>query len=496
MRYWGSFQSMHTSHAQNLTGETYLSLGNNAVSGRCVFAEGGILTLVEGEIRNRDELLARLSLESTVSNAFLLLRLYGRWGADYVRRVEGSAVTAVIDRVEGRLILSRDRAGAVPAYYAWRGRSVAFAGRAEYLHRTGAAGHVIDADGLNALFCPSAPPAPGRTPFRDIRILEPGSVLISDARGIRTRRYSSLAPSDTEKPREEFMRILAENVTSIGEDCVFDAARFAPSAFAEPGRRVREDCALRPGIPIYADTETDSYGFSDLLRDSVFACGFPGDPMESIRILRLCTARTDTDNCVVSAAGGTEFLSPPAFVPAAPDAQSGISRFLKPVLRERLQPQKYIENRIHEMLDRIPVYTDEIPDIRDAQTNFALTALTLAPANAARWRHAASRAELRVRLPFLDERLISLLLCMSPPERSGLLSGLLTPPNGNLEPFRREIREEALLVARDSMQPIHRFVERSVFESEAEKPHSDLNALARLIQINDWFLQTDAEEDL
>ena len=482
MRYYGCFRSANATRAQTLTGETFLSLGGNAVSGRSVCSCGGIIALAEGEIRNRD---ARFASEGANSSAELVLRLYERWGADYVRRVEGPAVTAVMDRAEGRLILSRDRAGAVPLYYAWRGRSVAFAGRAEYLLRAGAAERVVDADGLNALFCAAAPPAPGRTPFRDIRRLEPGGMLICDARGMRTRRYFALAPVETENAREEIARILAENMPPQGEDAVFDRERFPLSGTAARSRALRAESA-------WGEPE----GFWDLLADSLLACGFPGDPAEGARIWRLCVSASDARKCVVSDAGGALLAHPPAYVPGASDAESGAYRFLKPALRERLQPRKYAGNRLREILDRFPVCPDETTDERDARTNFQIAASLLAPECGARWTHMASRAGTRAYLPFLDERVLSRLWGMRPAERNALLSELCAPSDAPLVPPHRVIREEALRVAADPANPLCRFADIDAFEAEARRDFPDWEALLRLIQINAWFLQTDAEEDL
>ena len=471
--------------ARNLTGEAFLSLGGSAVSGRDVFSEGGILALAEGEIRNRDALLASVGARSP---AELILRLYSRWGADYVRRVEGPVATAVMDRAEGRLILSRDRAGAIPLYYAWRGRSVTFAGRAEYLLRSGAAGRTVDADGLNALFCAEAPPAPGRTPFRDIRKLEPGGMLISDARGTRTRRYFSLTATETENAREEMEALIAGNMPPRSEECAFD----------------RDWIAFSDGETFRAEFSEDEPRFSgiggealwNLLADSLLACGFPGDPAEGARIQWLCSAAAAAKKTIVSGAGGAYLASPPPYVPGASGAESGAYRFLKPSLVERLRPRKYAENRIREIVDRLPVNIDEAPDERCARTNFHIAAALLAPESGARWAHTSSRAGARVCMPFLDERVISRLWGMRPAERNALLGVPRAASGIPLAPFSRVIREEALRVAADPANPLCRFLDIDAFEAEARRDSPDAEALLRLIQINLWFLQTDAEENL
>ena len=170
----GMYRQARTAHARQLTEGTFVSLGTSAMGGRDVCAQGALMALAAGHIANRRALLRTLELTEPLPDAALVLNAYRRWGADYPRRIEGAAVTAVIDRIEDRLILTRDRMGAVPVYYAWRGRSAAFSGRPELLLRAGVAGRVVDREGILELFQVAGVSAPMRTPFRDIRRLEPG----------------------------------------------------------------------------------------------------------------------------------------------------------------------------------------------------------------------------------------------------------------------------------------------------------------------------------
>ena len=192
----GMYRQARTAHARQLTEGTFVSLGTSAMGGRDVCAQGALMALAAGHIANRRALLRTLELTEPLPDAALVLNAYRRWGADYPRRIEGATVTAVIDRIEDRLILTRDRMGAVPVYYAWRGRSAAFSGRPELLLRAGVAGRVVDREGILELFQVAGVSSPMRTPFRDIRRLEPGCVLVADARGTRIKRYASLEPEE------------------------------------------------------------------------------------------------------------------------------------------------------------------------------------------------------------------------------------------------------------------------------------------------------------
>ena len=56
------------------------------------------------------------------SLARIVLAAYARWGEDYVERVEGPVLTAVLDRDADTLILCRDRVGERRVFYNRRGR--------------------------------------------------------------------------------------------------------------------------------------------------------------------------------------------------------------------------------------------------------------------------------------------------------------------------------------------------------------------------------------
>jgi asparagine synthase (glutamine-hydrolysing) len=93
-------------------------------------ADGRFVLTYNGELYNFQEL--RLELEATGcqfrsrSDTEVVLQALARWGAGAVPRFNGMFAFALWDRVEGRLLLARDRYGIKPLYTATIGNCFAF----------------------------------------------------------------------------------------------------------------------------------------------------------------------------------------------------------------------------------------------------------------------------------------------------------------------------------------------------------------------------------
>ena len=413
MNFLGLYRQIRTSHAQSLTGEAFLSLGSNAVSGRDVTAEGGILALSDGVIENREALLRDFRLPQDASDSALILRAYRMWGADYPRRVKGTAATAVMDRAEDRLILTRDRMGFTPVYYAWRGRSTAFAGQPDLLLRAGVAGRQVDASGLLELFLMGSVPTAGRTPFKDIRMLEPGCTLIADERGVRVKRYFTLSPApfpfenaDVVPSKADLYEsaaiFLREQLQSAlpglndpspaalvsGRFPSFALAAMAGRKSAHPPIRFR----LSPNPPsVSPPNGGDSAAHSahivaptaeerlDAISEACLALGFPGAGEKDASLLILLREAARTAPIALSAVGAgvlfPETVPPDTAFSAPADAQSDPSAFswtyadgaaddVKPSPRARLNPGLFSPppNAPKELSAFPWIYADDVTD--------------------------------------------------------------------------------------------------------------------------------------
>lgn len=102
---------------------TRLSIIDLAGGNQPLFANHGRLALVaNGEIYNHPELRARLEAEGadyqTHSDCESILNAYRRWDSDGLQQLHGMFAFALWDAEQGRLLLSRDRLGIKPLYYA------------------------------------------------------------------------------------------------------------------------------------------------------------------------------------------------------------------------------------------------------------------------------------------------------------------------------------------------------------------------------------------
>ena len=156
--------------------------------------DGTIWTVFNGELFNyvelRDELVAKGHTFRTQSDTEVIVHAWEEWGEASFERYNGQWAIAIWDERGERLVLSRDRVGVRPLYWAECTRpdgarelvfgsevKAMFAGT-PYLPRA------IDPRGLEEVFTfwTTVPP---RTVFAGVHELRPGHHLIVDASGVR-----------------------------------------------------------------------------------------------------------------------------------------------------------------------------------------------------------------------------------------------------------------------------------------------------------------------
>jgi asparagine synthase (glutamine-hydrolysing) len=102
---------------------------------------GELAIALNGEIYNYRELRAELERSGhkfrTTGDTEVALRAYAEWGVDCVQRFIGMWVFAILDRRERRLVLSRDRFGIKPLYWAIVGERLIFGSEIKALLASG-----------------------------------------------------------------------------------------------------------------------------------------------------------------------------------------------------------------------------------------------------------------------------------------------------------------------------------------------------------------------
>ncbi len=117
--------------------------------------ERGTTLVFNGMIYNFRELRAQLQTEgerfSSDCDTEVVLRAYGRYGADCVRHLRGMFAFSVWDERDRTLFLARDRFGIKPLHYSFRdGGRLVFASEVKALIRTGLVPPKLSADGLRS----------------------------------------------------------------------------------------------------------------------------------------------------------------------------------------------------------------------------------------------------------------------------------------------------------------------------------------------------------
>jgi len=168
-----------------------------------------------GEIYNyralRDGLAARGHAVRTSSDTETIVHLHEERGDACVEPLRGMFAFALWDREARELLLARDRFGIKPLYVITAPWGIAFASELKALHAAGLVETDLDWEALEGLFRVGYVPAP-RTPFRNVRKLEPGHVLRWRAgREPVTRRYWDV-PSGPSVPRRHAAAAVRERL--------------------------------------------------------------------------------------------------------------------------------------------------------------------------------------------------------------------------------------------------------------------------------------------
>jgi asparagine synthase (glutamine-hydrolysing) len=221
--------------------------------------------VVNGEIYNyrmlRRELLRRGHTFSSQSDTEVVPHLYEEYGVEFASRLEGMFAVALWDEERQQLILSRDRAGIKPLYYALKSNRLIFGSEIRAILAAGGA-TTIDPQALTSYLSLAYIPGP-RTIYSEIRKLEPGRTLQWRAGAYTLRRYWDLADVprhddiSAETARETVRDLLSESVEEhlmadvpVG---FFLSGGIDSSSIVATARRLRPD----------ADIKTFTVGFTD-----------------------------------------------------------------------------------------------------------------------------------------------------------------------------------------------------------------------------------------
>src|SRR5688572_17308693 len=183
--------------------------------------DGTIHLVYNGEVYNFADLRAALQGSGahfrSGSDTEVVLRLYERYGDDFVVRLRGMFAVAIWDGRPGpgreRLVLARDQLGIKPLLYAEFGGRFVFASELKALLASGFVPPTIDPVALRTLLTYGSTLQP-RTMLTGVRSLPPGHRAIVERGRLRIERYWSLGLDRRPELRN---KSYADQVSAVAE---------------------------------------------------------------------------------------------------------------------------------------------------------------------------------------------------------------------------------------------------------------------------------------
>ena len=155
-----------------------------------------VWTVFNGEIFNYIELRAELEALghrfATNSDTETIVHAYEQFGLAFVEHLNGQFAIALWDETRQRLVLARDRVGIRPLFYCLDRNQLLFASEVKAL-AAGGATLTLDPVGLGEAFTFWSAVDP-QTPFRNVRSLPPGHLLVCENGRQSAQRYWQWTP--------------------------------------------------------------------------------------------------------------------------------------------------------------------------------------------------------------------------------------------------------------------------------------------------------------
>lgn len=187
--------------------------------------DGRFVIILNGEIYNHRELRSKLQFKGINwrghSDTETLLAAFDEFGvAKTLKLAVGMFAIAIWDKIDGKLILARDRMGEKPLYFGWKGNSFLFASELKALEGHPAFEKKISKEALSLYFKFGYVPTP-HSIYENIKKLKPGSFLeltLDETRAISKTIYWSFKESlveGIEKPINDSDKVVLNNFKDL-----------------------------------------------------------------------------------------------------------------------------------------------------------------------------------------------------------------------------------------------------------------------------------------
>src|SRR5215475_13750909 len=152
---------------------------------------GDVAMVYSGEAYNftelRDELANAGHKFTTSSDTEVVLRGYLQWGDAVADRLNGMYAFAIWDSRVRKLVMIRDRMGIKPFYFYPTPDGVLFGSEPKAILVNPLAKRIVDIDGLREMMVQVK--TPKHAVWKDMREVEPGTIVTVDESGVRERTY-------------------------------------------------------------------------------------------------------------------------------------------------------------------------------------------------------------------------------------------------------------------------------------------------------------------
>jgi asparagine synthase (glutamine-hydrolysing) len=182
-------------------------------------SDGSLWLTFNGEIHNyrelRQELEARGVRFRTRTDTEVVLNAYAIWGTECFERFNGMWAAALWSARDQQLVLSRDRFGIKPLYYALRGDRICFASEPKAILAAFPEEGRPDEPEIERFLAGGTPDIGERTFFASIKSLSPATYSVFSRDAMRSSTYWQFTPGDEDPvpdTEERFRALLADAV--------------------------------------------------------------------------------------------------------------------------------------------------------------------------------------------------------------------------------------------------------------------------------------------
>jgi asparagine synthase (glutamine-hydrolysing) len=187
--------------------------------------DGKFWLIFNGEVYNYLDLRAELSSYGysfhSVSDTEVVLAAYQHWGMDCLNHFNGMWAFAILDTVEKKIFIARDRFGIKPLYYCYAGGQFSFASEIKGLVGLGDVAFKPEDSAIYNYLAGGQLPSPhsGLTFFQDVYALPPAYWLTLDlSSGCLTKQRYWELPGQIEASREPYT--VAEKFQELFNDSI------------------------------------------------------------------------------------------------------------------------------------------------------------------------------------------------------------------------------------------------------------------------------------